>query len=222
MIYKQDYFGYVYEWTNIKNGKKYIGSHFGAVNDNYIGSGTLFKREYKKYPDNFTMIVLEYITVDDRNLTFKCEQKWLDTIPDIQNNKLYYNMNNNAVGGWIFIKNDHITKRSNTLKTNHSLHGLSQKERDSYSIKIQSRLDRIANSGFTVNEQQQHAKYGYTIEVTDLDGNVTTYSSCKKATKELGIDIEYGRKVCLTKPMFKGYIIKTVSNPVIDCNKKWK
>ena len=43
MIFKKDYFGYVYKWTNIKNGKKYIGSHYGSVDDSYTGSGKYFK-----------------------------------------------------------------------------------------------------------------------------------------------------------------------------------
>ena len=31
--------GFVYEWTNIVNGKKYIGLHLGDIKDNYMGSG---------------------------------------------------------------------------------------------------------------------------------------------------------------------------------------
>jgi hypothetical protein len=47
MEYKKDYFGYVYEWTNITNGMKYIGSHYGSVEDYYAGSGKDFMKEYK-------------------------------------------------------------------------------------------------------------------------------------------------------------------------------
>ena len=47
MKYKKDYYGYVYEWTNIKNDMKYIGSHYGAVDDYYTGSGKDFMVAYK-------------------------------------------------------------------------------------------------------------------------------------------------------------------------------
>lgn len=39
------YYGFVYEWTNLVNGKKYIGSHAGTENDGYIGSGVAFKKQ---------------------------------------------------------------------------------------------------------------------------------------------------------------------------------
>ncbi len=32
---------YIYLTTNLINGKKYIGKHFGAIGDSYLGSGTL-------------------------------------------------------------------------------------------------------------------------------------------------------------------------------------
>ena len=32
---------YIYLTTNLINGKKYIGKHFGAIDDSYLGSGTL-------------------------------------------------------------------------------------------------------------------------------------------------------------------------------------
>lgn len=32
---------YVYMTTNLLNGKKYIGMHYGELDDNYLGSGFL-------------------------------------------------------------------------------------------------------------------------------------------------------------------------------------
>lgn len=32
---------YIYLTTNLINGKKYIGKHFGTIGDSYLGSGTL-------------------------------------------------------------------------------------------------------------------------------------------------------------------------------------
>ena len=45
---------YIYLTTNLINGKKYIGKHFGAICDSYLGSGTLLQRAIAKYgKENF-------------------------------------------------------------------------------------------------------------------------------------------------------------------------
>jgi hypothetical protein len=40
---------YVYCVTNLLNGRKYIGSHAGFVDDNYLGSGVIIKKAISKY-----------------------------------------------------------------------------------------------------------------------------------------------------------------------------
>lgn len=87
-------YGFVYCWTNILNYKKYIGSHFGTMNDLYIGSGVYFKRAYNKNPDNFKRDILyignDYINKEDYFLKHF----------DVANNVDFYNLKNDAVGGW--------------------------------------------------------------------------------------------------------------------------
>ena len=218
MKYKQDYYGYVYEWTNIKNGMKYIGSHYGAVDDYYTGSGRDFMIAYKSAPDDFVMTVLEYVCQDNKELVLLTEKKWLDSVPDIKNHPLYYNLNNDAVGGFGYITQEHIVKRAATLKQKHAMHGLSEAEIQSYKTKIQTRLDRIATAGFTEKEKEQHSKYGYQIRVTGPLGEIREYSSCGQASRDLGIDVQYGLKVCSSKGVdFKGYNIVKLRDPIVDC-----
>ena len=218
MKYKQDYYGYVYEWTNTKNGMKYIGSHYGSVEDYYTGSGKDFMVAYNRAPDNFVMDVLEYICKDNKELVLLTEKKWLDTVPNIKNHHLYYNLNNDAVGGFGYITKEHIVKRARTLKEKHAAHGLSKAELGSYQKKIQTRLDRIVATGFTDKEKEQHSKYGYHVQVTLPSGEVKEYSSCGQASKELGIDVQYGLKVCLSKGVdFKGHTIVKLRDPIVDC-----
>jgi hypothetical protein len=217
MKYKKDYYGYVYEWTNVKNNKKYIGSHYGSVDDYYTGSGKDFMKAYKKLPQDFLMQVLEYVSVDDKKLLLEVEKKWLDTVPNIKDNPMYYNLNNDAAGGFGYITEEHVTKRAETLRKKHAKHGLSKAEKKSYKQKIQTRLDRIATTGFTDKEKEQHAKYGYQIQITFPSGEVKIYPSCGSASRELGIDVQYGLKVCITKLDFKGYKIVKLQDPIVDC-----
>ena len=220
MKYNKDYFGYVYKWTNTVNGKQYIGSHYGSVTDYYIGSGKDFIIAYKQNPENFTMEVLEYVTVNDKKLVLETEKKWLDSVPNIKDHPGYYNLNNDAAGGFGYINELHIRKRATTLKEKHKAHGLSDSEKSSYKKKIQTRLDRIASSGFTDKEKEQHRKYGYQLKVIYPNGNEKVFPSCSAATKETGIDIQYGLKVCKTKDSFKGYKIVKLKDPYIDCRGK--
>lgn len=220
MIYKKDYFGYVYEWTNIVNGKKYIGSHYGSVEDSYIGSGKEFKKEYLKSPDTFIMKVLEYIIVDDKKLVLEKEKNWLDSVPNIKDDPMYYNLNNDAAGGFGYITHEHVIKRAATLKKKHFEKGLSDNEKRSYKQKIQTRLDRIKSSGFTEKEKEQHAKYGYKIQVELPSGETRIYDSCSKASKDLGIDTLYGLQVCAKKLEYKGHKIVKLEDPIVSCNKK--
>jgi hypothetical protein len=219
-LFKKDYFGYVYEWSNTKNGKKYIGSHYGSVDDPYIGSGKLFKPAYYKNPSNFKLKILEYITEDNKKTVLKIEQKWLDTVVNIRENKTYYNLNNYAIGGSSHITKHHIQKRSNTLKQIHKKYGLSDAEIASYKQKIATRLFRISTLGFTLKEQQQHQSYSIQLEVTCPSGEVKIFNSIGNATRELGIDARYGLHVCKTTDSFKNFKFRKLRDPLIDCRKK--
>ena len=91
------YTGFIYEWTNITNGKKYIGSHKGKIEDTYIGSGKGFKSAIKKYGiNNFERKILEYVK-DDFTLKIR-EQHYLD-LYKCASSKEYYNISYSSTGG---------------------------------------------------------------------------------------------------------------------------
>lgn len=93
------YYGFVYVWTNVLNGKKYIGSHAGTVDDGYIGSGKVFMRAIKKYGiKNFTRIILEYIEISDRKYLLEREKFYLDTVNACYSDE-YYNVAKDVIGG---------------------------------------------------------------------------------------------------------------------------
>ena len=92
------YSGFIYEWTNNLTGKKYIGSHIGAINDGYIGSGTAFTKAVKKYGiDSFSRIILEFVS-DINNI--KPREEYYLKLVDAKNNLMYYNLSNTPTGGY--------------------------------------------------------------------------------------------------------------------------
>jgi len=102
--------GFVYLWINTENGMKYIGSHKGDVNDSYIGSGVYFKRAYNKSPKNFERRIL-YVGDDFLDVEDSLLKKY-----DVANNNDYYNLKNDAIGGWQHCNNQSVlTKRSKAI-----------------------------------------------------------------------------------------------------------
>ena len=94
--------GFVYEWTDTLTGLKYIGKHEGVPNDGYIGSGTVFKKEYSTRPNDFIRKILwesSDTTIDQLALV---EHSFLDSIPENElyfgSSRKYYNIVKNSSG----------------------------------------------------------------------------------------------------------------------------
>lgn len=93
------YYGFIYEWTNMLNGKKYIGSHAGTIDDGYIGSGKVFQRAIKKHGiENFTRAIIEYVEVEDRQYLLQREKFHLDEV-NAYYSADYYNVAKDVIGG---------------------------------------------------------------------------------------------------------------------------
>lgn len=51
---------YIYKTTNVKNNKFYIGQHYGELGDKYIGSGSIFKADVKKFgKEHFEKVIIQ-------------------------------------------------------------------------------------------------------------------------------------------------------------------
>lgn len=93
-----DSIGFIYEWTNTINGRKYIGKHKGTVDDGYIGNGKYFLKAFKKYgKDKFTRRILEFVSGTENDLN-QCEEKWLAET-NAAKDPGYYNISNCSSGG---------------------------------------------------------------------------------------------------------------------------
>jgi hypothetical protein len=75
----------------------YIGSHYGGIHDNYLGSGKRILQAIKKYgKDNFTKEILEI--QPSKQLLLERENYWLNKLKCATDSR-YYNMTNTAGGG---------------------------------------------------------------------------------------------------------------------------
>ena len=96
-------FGFVYMWTNVVNGKRYIGSHIGDPEDGYTGSGTAFLRALKKYgQQSFVRTLLEQDI--PAQVVREREQHFIDHY-DAARSPKFYNMRAKVDGGFEYINN---------------------------------------------------------------------------------------------------------------------
>ena len=93
---------YIYLTTNLINGMKYIGQHYGKLDDSYIGSGNDFKKAVSEFGrENFKKEILE--VCDSYTTLNEAEKKWIKKF-DAVTSKEFYNIasgggNSNPIAG---------------------------------------------------------------------------------------------------------------------------
>ena len=88
---------YIYLTTNNINGIKYIGKHYGELDDTYLGSGKLLKQDILKYgKENFTKSIL-YVSENDFENSEK--EKQFIALYNAVSNPLFYNIHEGGSGG---------------------------------------------------------------------------------------------------------------------------
>lgn len=90
-------YGYVYKTTNLINGKIYIGQHHSEIFDNnYLGSGKLIRRAFKKYGiSNFKCDVVEWCETKEQLIDR--EIYWIHRY-NSQDKTIGYNISNGGDG----------------------------------------------------------------------------------------------------------------------------
>jgi hypothetical protein len=142
----------------------YYGSHFGSIDDNYIGSGVYFKHAYKIEPHNFHREIIELYTINSSIGLLKLEEKYLTEIAEVGNKDRCYNLCSNAGGGNVLngktdaeIKDIHA-KISKTLKSK------TPKEREISKFKLNETLKLNPEKLRKRTEKQKETKRNWTIE----------------------------------------------------------
>lgn len=173
---KKEY--YVYLTTNLINNKKYIGKHFGFLDDNYLGSGKILKRAIKKYgKENFKKEILEIVENEEQlNLKEKYYISYFDAMNDIN----FYNIAEGGQGGYLDRgyseeEREEINKKiSNNLKgSNHPQYGKSLSEETK--IKISNSLKE-----YWTEEKRLERSKAYTGAGNPMYGRHQTKESQEK------------------------------------------
>lgn len=88
---------YVYITTNNINGMKYIGKHYGELDDTYLGSGKLLKQDILKYgKENFTKSIL---SISENDVENSEQEKYFIALYNAVSNPLFYNIHEGGQGG---------------------------------------------------------------------------------------------------------------------------
>lgn len=88
---------YVYLTINLINNKKYIGEHYGELDDDYLGSGTLIQRAINKYGrENFKKEILYISQTQEEN--FQKEKEFIKAFNACKDSN-FYNIHEGGSGG---------------------------------------------------------------------------------------------------------------------------
>lgn len=184
--------GFIYLWTNNINGKKYIGSHIGNINDGYIGSGVAFNRAIIKYGiDNFKREIIEY--VDKKEDVLIREQYYID-LYDAANSKQFYNIKPKAGGGFEFINSIPEIRKNNIDRLKTIWKHLPHPKGHSGKVHSEEVKRKISESS---KKSAKHRKYNRSKPILqfDLYGNyIAKYDSIADAARAVngnGSNIKY-------------------------------
>ena len=94
-------YGYIYETTNLINGKKYIGKHkANRFDESYYGSGIQLKKALNKYgKENFKVQILEEVNTNQKDLD-KAETRWILASNAVRDDDYYNNSYGGESEGW--------------------------------------------------------------------------------------------------------------------------
>lgn len=88
---------YIYLTTNLTNGMKYIGKHYGELDDSYLGSGKLLREEIQKIGKEYFSKEILYISQSEQENENK-EREYI-ALYNAVSNPMFYNIHVGGAGG---------------------------------------------------------------------------------------------------------------------------
>ena len=209
---------YIYITTNLINDKKYIGQHYGELNDSYFGSGTLIKEALKKYgKKNFKKEILEVCSsYEELNIA---ERKWINYYNAVENVQFYNiaqgGFNSNPCAGRTLeeeqIRREKLSKASSG-KNNYFYGKHFYKEQHPMYGKHHSKESKEKMRNAKAGSKAPTAKG---LNIYDLNGNfIRSFETQKEFKIFLGLSpngsTETLKKYILNNLPYHGYIVKYI------------
>lgn len=161
-------YGYIYETTNLINGKKYIGKHkSSSFDNNYYGSGIKFSKALKECgKDNFSVRILEECnSLEELN---KKETYYIELFDAVRSSRYYNNSYGGENEGWECINK--IYKENPTKSPMYNKHH-TEETKKKISESCRGKTGNTAILGRVAINNGVHIKYVYLEELNSYLNN---------------------------------------------------
>ena len=201
-------YGYIYETTNLINGKKYIGKKKSSkfLGEKYLGSGIALKRAVNKYgKENFSIRILEEINKNEDYKYLSDREIYYIELFDAVNSPKFYN---NSYGG----ENEGWEGVNKAVKENPKLNGM-------YGKHHSEKTKRLISKQVGRNQQgENNAFYGKHHSEKSLEKirwkNSKSYNQrCK--------NISIATKLAMQKPEVKEKMIRAMKEGKANLDLIW-
>lgn len=203
---------YIYLTTNLINGKKYIGKHFGEINDDYLGSGKLLQRAINKYgKENFKKEIL-YLSKDNNENNQK-EKEFIAAFNAVKDEN-FYNLAEGGDGGDIFHSlppaQQEKIRQNQSIKNKGERNGMYGKH---HSKETKEKLRQVDKSYTQTPEFKQTMSQVTQKEKNGMYGKHHTEEAKKKMSekkkgKKLGAENGNAKKIRAYKDAEKTVLVK--------------
>lgn len=179
---------YIYKTTNLVNNKKYIGKHYGELDDSYLGSGKIFKDALKKYgKENFKK---EILCIVKNNEEANLKEKEYIKLYDAVKRDDFYNLKEGGDGG-----NNNEKISLSLLGKNHPMYGKHHSEETKEKI-------RKSSLTYWTKERRVERSKQYSGEGNPMYGKKKTKESIKKQIEHTNYSAyrteEYRKKMSIS------------------------
>ena len=180
---------YIYLTTNIINDMKYIGKHYGELDDSYLGSGKILKRAIDKYgKENFTKSIL-YISNNNEENNEK--EKYFITLYNAVSNPLFYNIHEggeggNTTAGYTEEEKEALKRKLSELNRgkNNGMYGKHHTIESKQKMSINSIGKTLGNKNGMYGKKGNKAINGKKIAMYDTNNNLIQIFNAKTAVLE--------------------------------------
>lgn len=209
---------YIYLTTNIINDMKYIGKHYGELDDSYLGSGKILKRAIDKYgKENFTKSIL-YISNNNEENNEK--EKYFITLYNAVSNPLFYNIHEggeggNTIAGYTEEEKEALKRKLSELNRgkNNGMYGKHHTIESKQKMSINSIGKTLGNKNGMYGKKGNKAINGKKIAMYDTNNNLIQIFNAKTAVLEfLGLKGHTQLdKAIKENTLYKGYYWKQIN-----------